>query len=303
MEFHINSPQGNGGISSAEGNDRLQKAIERNRAKQARRQAPTGATVGSPGNRFGNQAMGQARSTSGLPQDWQSPAPNTGMSATASRFEDIQNRFENMSSGGTQMGRSSTPSHVRRPATAQSTMTRSGIVAPGGPAPSAASRMGQATTASRMTPQASTATSNPMGRRSVSGLNQEQKIIETPPPKRKAAANIKYTTPKKSTKKKKKVAANSTIKNLVKGAWVLCLVLLVRLVFTDGGIIDYYSTKSLLKLKVNELKAIKEENNKLADEIERIKSDKIYQKKLVRDNLGFIANNEYLVLFPKSSHN
>jgi hypothetical protein len=37
----------------------------------------------------------------------------------------------------------------------------------------------------------------------------------------------------------------------------------------------------------------------LVREIERMHNDVGYQKKLVRDNLGFIASDEYLVLFPK----
>ena len=35
------------------------------------------------------------------------------------------------------------------------------------------------------------------------------------------------------------------------------------------------------------------------DEIKKIGSNSTYQKKLVRDNLGFIARDEYLILFPR----
>jgi hypothetical protein len=37
----------------------------------------------------------------------------------------------------------------------------------------------------------------------------------------------------------------------------------------------------------------------LVHEIERMQYDVAFQKRLVRDNLGFIAQDEFLILFPK----
>ena len=47
------------------------------------------------------------------------------------------------------------------------------------------------------------------------------------------------------------------------------------------------------------LSRIKKENMQIVREIERMQTDTAYQKKLVRDNLGFIAADEFLILFPK----
>lgn len=113
---------------------------------------------------------------------------------------------------------------------------------------------------------------------------------------KRAAAQISYTT---GNKKKAKELDPKLVDYLVKGTWLFCGFLVLRLIFASGGVTDYFSQKSILGDRLSELSRIKNENMGLVSEIERMQLDAGYQKKLVRDNLGFIAPDEYLVLFPK----
>ena len=72
---------------------------------------------------------------------------------------------------------------------------------------------------------------------------------------------------------------------------------LLRLVFSGGGIIDYYDKKEVLEKRQAGLVRLKKENADLVKEIELIKKSPSYQKKIVRQHLGHIAKDEYLILF------
>jgi len=113
---------------------------------------------------------------------------------------------------------------------------------------------------------------------------------------RKVTSQISYTT---SNRKKAKPINPMIVGYFVKGCWIFCALMILRLIFANGGVMDYYSQRSLLNDRVSELDKIKKENMLLVHEIERMQNDSAYQKKLVRDNLGFIAEDEFLVLFPK----
>jgi cell division protein FtsB len=113
---------------------------------------------------------------------------------------------------------------------------------------------------------------------------------------KKVASHVSYTT---GSKRKPKELNPVFVNYLVKGTWLFCGFLVLRLFFSSGGVVDYYNGRSLLNNRVLELKRIKKENMALVSEIERMQLDASFQKKLVRDNLGFIAADEYLVLFPK----
>jgi cell division protein FtsB len=113
---------------------------------------------------------------------------------------------------------------------------------------------------------------------------------------RKVASQISYTT---NSRKKSKPIDPKLVSYLVKGSWIFCGLMILRLIFANGGITDFYSQRSLHTDRLDELVRIKKENMSLVQEIERMQTDSAFQKKLVRDNLGFIAADEYLVLFPK----
>ncbi|MGZ3787020.1 MAG: septum formation initiator family protein [Bacteriovorax sp.] len=116
---------------------------------------------------------------------------------------------------------------------------------------------------------------------------------------RKMASQISYTTSSSSSRKKSKPIDPTLVGYLVKGCWIFCGIMVLRLIFANGGVTDYYSHRSVFNDRLLELDRIKKENMQLVQEIERMQSDTAFQKKLVRDNLGFIASDEFLVLFPK----
>lgn len=126
---------------------------------------------------------------------------------------------------------------------------------------------------------------------------EETEFIPTKRPARKLATQVSYTTG--SSKKKSREIDTKYLGYLVKGSWIFCGILVLRLLFADGGVSDFYSQRKTMNEKTEELNSIKKENMQLVREIERMKSDVSFQRKLVRDNLGFIAHDEYLILFPK----
>jgi cell division protein FtsB len=116
---------------------------------------------------------------------------------------------------------------------------------------------------------------------------------------RKVSSQISYSTSGNTNRKKTKSLDPKLEKYLVRGSWFFCAFLVLRLFFASGGIMDFYSQKSLYQERIAELDRIKKENMQIVREIERMQTDAAFQKKLVRDNLGFIASDEFLVLFPK----
>jgi cell division protein FtsB len=88
---------------------------------------------------------------------------------------------------------------------------------------------------------------------------------------------------------------------LLKLGWAFVGVLLVRLVFSGGGVLDYYERIEHISDKQNELASFHVENENLVEEIEQIQDSGKYQRKLVRDHLGFIARDEFLILFQRAA--
>lgn len=139
----------------------------------------------------------------------------------------------------------------------------------------------------------------------------EKKITSKAVVTRQRVARVEdeFTTPVKKTPRKVTTPAYINKKSgaldpkwqniLVKGSWIFCGLMLVRLFFSQGGILDFYDQSKVLTDKKLELEQIRSENMALTREISRMQSDTGYQKKIVRDNLGFIAQDEFLILFPK----
>ena len=135
-----------------------------------------------------------------------------------------------------------------------------------------------------------------VSRRSV-GRPDDTDFVPVKRTPKKVASQISYTTT--STRKKQKSMDPKYLSWLVKGSWIFCGVMVLRLIFASGGVTDFYLQKSSVAERIKELSDIKKDNMTLVREIERMRSDAGFQKKLVRDNLGFIAADEFLVLFPK----
>lgn len=114
-----------------------------------------------------------------------------------------------------------------------------------------------------------------------------------------APAKPSYTRASRKVKTRKSNDRFSQI--MLKSAWAFCGFLLLRLIFSAGGILDYNERGAMLAERENELESIRIDNQRTLSEIELIQKDSSTQKKLVRDHLGFIAGDEYLVIFPKDS--
>ncbi|MFZ4712407.1 MAG: FtsB family cell division protein [Bacteriovoracaceae bacterium] len=93
----------------------------------------------------------------------------------------------------------------------------------------------------------------------------------------------------------------STGEKLSKAGWIFVCFLFFRLIFMDSGIIDFIKMEKRLDARLGDLRSIQMENEDLKTEIDLIKNNTPYQKKLVRDHLGAIDGNEYLLLFPTES--
>lgn len=140
---------------------------------------------------------------------------------------------------------------------------------------------------------------NSEGRRAFTA-NTEVEFTE--PPKRSIAkppAKVTYTKAKIKKKKKKKTNPKSLNEWLVFFGWGFNFFLLIRLVFSTNGVIDYYSMEQTLGEVRERIENLKSENVSMASEIKKIKTNSSYQKKLAREHLGVIAKDEYLVLFAK----
>ncbi|EPZ52047.1 septum formation initiator [Bacteriovorax sp. BAL6_X] len=243
----------------------MQKAIERNRAKMA--------------SRGTSRSMG-------------TPPPTPGASATA------RPRPRPMSAPSRDEGESSeSGSSVLAKLRAQ----RAQREASGNPKPAA-------------TPSPSASVSGTPTRKPITQADN----IEMSSPLRKkatapAAVNYADQTPAKAiTKAKAAVSAKRKVKSKskkkgelthwgVKLCWGFCLFLLGRLVFSQGGVIEYFDKKSTLDQAYHEVTLLKAENDGLMKELDLIRNNHRYKKKLVRDHLGYIARDEYLILFPETS--
>ena len=100
-----------------------------------------------------------------------------------------------------------------------------------------------------------------------------------------------------STRKKEKTKGNV----LQKVGWSLASILILRLIFMDRGVWDYFTTESEIKDKKQELRSIQTENREIQAEISKIQLDKNYQKLLAKEHLGVIAADEFLILFAGES--
>lgn len=139
----------------------------------------------------------------------------------------------------------------------------------------------------------------PARRKSVAVSPDEVEFSEPKRPRKRAQGpKVNYV----NSVKKKKSLKKKFEWTWVKAGWMLCGALMLRLVFMEAGIIDFYSMENTLKGKEHELELVRVDNAELMQEIHKIKTSTKYQKKLVREHLGVIARGEYLVLFGKESN-
>lgn len=141
-------------------------------------------------------------------------------------------------------------------------------------------------------------------RRGVATPNNTEFATDIEVARAKPPVPINYVSAKRKVgaKRKKKAQVAPWLKGtpldyFVKACWVFAAVLLGRLIFSSGGVVDYYQKKNLIERKQYEMNLIVKENSELMLELEAMRTDQTFQRKLVRDHLGFIARDEYLILF------
>lgn len=115
----------------------------------------------------------------------------------------------------------------------------------------------------------------------------EEEVVEKRP------ARVSRPSAKKTNKLGKNI--------LSKIGWSVIGLLVLRLIFMDRGVWDYFSTENTIKDKQEELRFIQQENKDLRTEISRIQIDKNYQRQLAKEHLGVIAADEFLILFAGES--
>jgi cell division protein FtsB len=115
---------------------------------------------------------------------------------------------------------------------------------------------------------------------------EEEEVVEKRPARTASAT-------KKAPKTKKNI--------LAKIGWAVIGLLVLRLIFMDRGVWDYFATEGDIRVKQEELQSIRNENDSLKAEISRIHLDKNYQRQLAKEHLGVIAVDEFLILFAGES--
>lgn len=298
-------------------NERLRKAIERNRSKQAGRDAgrPTQSFTQSQPQQQQGSFFSQS---SHLSQDDQAHIAQqealreahrqANMEAMRAREAQKQAEYAEYAQHAQQAANSEREEHreqLRQEAKQQTPPEAPKVAETQSPRARLRARMAGAAKAAEanttmndhvdMTPIPSKGTSI-ISRRSVAKPDDTEFVPVKRTPK-KVASQISYTTT--STRKKQKSMDPKYVNWLVKGSWIFCVLMVLRLIFATGGVTDFYSQKNAVADRIAELGDIKKENMQLVREIERMRTDSGFQKKLVRDNLGFIAADEFLVLFPK----
>ena len=111
-----------------------------------------------------------------------------------------------------------------------------------------------------------------------------------------------HTVPKvkyMAKRKQKNASKKKWQKFFIITSWMVCAALVLHWVFADGGLADYYSMEKVLAAKKKEYHAIVSENKQIKNEIKQMKTNPKLQKKLVREHLGVISDDEYLILFAK----
>lgn len=140
----------------------------------------------------------------------------------------------------------------------------------------------------------------PATRKAVQSV-EDIEISDNRPKRRRKTTSSKPPVKYSTRSKKSKTRSQGFEMSWTKFGWMVCACLVLRLVFMDSGVIDYYSMESSIAKNEQNLVLMKKENQDLNTEIRKIKTSPKYQRKLAREHLGVISSNEYLVIFGKDS--
>ena len=76
------------------------------------------------------------------------------------------------------------------------------------------------------------------------------------------------------------------------------LFLLFRLIWSDQGVFSYFELRNRYAFLQEKIDAVDKQSLDLSQEIRRLKSDKAYQEKVVRERMNFVKKDEILYIFP-----
>ena len=82
--------------------------------------------------------------------------------------------------------------------------------------------------------------------------------------------------------------------------WGLHILFLGIAIFGERGVVDYISRHGQLVEKENEISFLVNENEDIKFQIHRLENETNYQKQVIRDYLGYISTDEYLVIFAEN---
>jgi cell division protein FtsB len=77
------------------------------------------------------------------------------------------------------------------------------------------------------------------------------------------------------------------------------LFLLFRMMWSDQGVFAYLELKSRYEVLQSRMDAVDSKSLDLSQEIRRLKSDKAYQEKVIRERMNFVKQDEILYIFPE----
>ncbi|WP_408005366.1 FtsB family cell division protein [Pseudodesulfovibrio sp. S3-i] len=81
------------------------------------------------------------------------------------------------------------------------------------------------------------------------------------------------------------------------------LFLLIRLIWSDQGIFAYLELKNRYDVLQQKIDGVDGKSLDLSQEIRKLKSDKGYQEKIVRERMNFVKKDELLYIFPEENTN
>jgi len=111
---------------------------------------------------------------------------------------------------------------------------------------------------------------------------------------RRSGPAMKYSVEKRASKRQLVPKMNNIKKYLVFFALVG---LLGRLVFSRGGVIDYYQKEREFQKLALYYQSLLKENQEFHKEIKEFESNPSLQKQVLRDQMNLIGKDEFLILF------
>lgn len=254
--------------SSVSSSDRLKKAIERNRAKVARKEGRSSAINASP-----SQQSSRATSASSHPNS---------LSERLAKLKE-KRLAQSTTRTSTRESAASFSSRITRPQSTVSTRSN----------PTTASKI-EILRARRQKLMASPGQANQAQAITMNGQASQsrekglgEKIVET---------NFSFFDRFFSSAIKALFA-----KTLRVVTWAICIFFLGVVIFGDRGVVDYMKRHQSFIGKVNQLKFLEKENEEIKFQIYRLENDPAYQRQIIRDYLGYIARDEYLVIFAENA--